>query len=404
MVELTFDQLSQKEKDDVVAFYNRQGMDIGSPLTEATLPPASSPPPVTRSWRDMAVSTEVSPTRGVMTEAPDLDMVQDFQESVGLPRHGIADEATVQRMALQSLGPPPSPDEPPAAQENPPAPVVDVEIAQVEAAETTEEVIETVAEAVPTELSQNPVEYIVENNLRGLDERNPLGGQAIRGFFRTATGSSLGPEAAWCAVFVDHVLRGIDAPVMDRDQVSIFPNTRGVVGRAGPQRAREYENYGTGVELNGIKAGDLVILKGSNRASGHIGFYTGERDENGKYLVLGGNQSSGGDDRSREDLSQLVAGVVGQDSLTVRQLQQIVGADVDGAYGPATERNVRQYLRTKGIDNYAGGGSRGVSVNVSPYASSSFAAVRRIENIQDLPVDVMKEVTAEITGNAAGTR
>jgi peptidoglycan hydrolase-like protein with peptidoglycan-binding domain len=279
-----------------------------------------------------------------------------------------------------------------------------VDTAQVEAAETTEEVIETVAEAVPTELSQNPVEYIVENNLRGLDERNPLGAEAIRGFFRTATGSSLGAEAAWCAVFVDSVLRGIDAAPMARDQVSIFPDTRGTVGRAGPQRAREYENYGTGVELDDIKAGDLVILQGSNRGSGHIGFYTGERDENGRYLVLGGNQSSGGDGRTSEELSQLVAGVVGQESLTTRQLQQIVGATVDGAYGPATERNVRQYLRTQGIDNYAGGGSRGVSVNVSPYASSNFAAVRRIEDIQDLPVDVMKEVTASITGNAAGTR
>jgi hypothetical protein len=41
---------------------------------------------------------------------------------------------------------------------------------------------------------------------------------------------------------------------------------------------------------------------------------------------------------------------------------------------------------------------------VSPYASSRFAAVRRIENIQDLPVDVMKEVTADITGNGLGDR
>lgn len=399
MAELTFDQLSPEEQAGVVELYNRQGMNTGTPITEATLPPPR------RSWRDMVVATEVTPTIGIMTDGPDMDEVQAFQERNGLPRDGVLDENTFRAMTAQALNQPQAIDNSPTVDNStPPTPAANVDTAQVEAAETTEEVIETVAEAVPTELSQNPVEYIVENNLRGLDERNPLGQEAIRGFFRTATGSSLGPEAAWCAVFVDSVLRGIDAPTMDRNQVSILPRTRGVVGSAGPQRAREYENYGTGVELDDIKAGDLVILKGAGRASGHIGFYTGERDDNGRYLVLGGNQSSGGDDRTREELSQLVAGVVGQESLTTRQLQQIVGATVDGAYGPATERNVRQYLRTQGIDNYAGGGSRGVSVNVSPYASSKFAAVRRIEDIQDLPVDVMKEVTATITGNAEGTR
>jgi peptidoglycan hydrolase-like protein with peptidoglycan-binding domain len=275
-----------------------------------------------------------------------------------------------------------------------------VDITQVEAAETTEEVIAAVAESVPAELLQNPIENIIENDLRGLDERNSLGAEAIRGFFRTATpsvGGSFDENDAWCAVFVDSVLRGIGAEPMDPTSgpKAIADSRQAAYG---PMRALEYQNYGTGVALEDAKAGDLIIL-----SSSHIGFYTGERDESGKYLVLGGNQSSAGDGRSREDLSQLVAGVVGQESLTTRQLQQIVGATVDGAYGPATERNVRQYLRTQGIDNYAGGGSRGVSVNVSPYSANNIGFVRRIENIQDLPVDVMKEVTATITGNAAGT-
>lgn len=473
MAELTFDELSEQEKADVVAFYNSQGQDTSSlipPAVDVTSLDTGQPvAPITRSHRDDAYATDVSPTRGIMTDAPDMDEVQAFQERNGLPRDGIVDEATARAMAAQSLGQSSSPDGSPNVSTEPVTsgvrlqqllnangadPVLEVDgdigpktraaldtysqelgqqpttgqrldandprnltiapnvdIAQVEAAETTEEVIDAVAEAVPTELSQNPVEYIVENNLRGLDERNPLGQEAIRGFFRTATRSSLGAESAWCAVFVDSVLRGVGAPVMARDQVSIFPDTRGTVGKAGAGRAREYENYGTGVELDDIKAGDLVILRGSSRGKGHIGFYTGERDENGRYLVLGGNQSSGGDGRSREELSQLVAGVVGQESLTTRQLQQIVGATVDGAYGPATERNVRQWLRTQGVMNEApsplnsaGRRVQGVSVNVSPYDSSRFAAVRRIENIQDLPVDVMKEVTADITGNGLGDR
>ena len=103
-----------------------------------------------------------------------------------------------------------------------------------------------------------------------------------------------------------------------------------------------------------------------------------------------------------EDLAQLVAGVVGQESLTVRQLQQIVGAEVDGVYGPQTERRTRQYLVSQGIQNYEGGGARGVSVNVTPYSSSRFAAIRRIENVRDLPVEDMREITATIAGNGLG--
>jgi lysozyme family protein len=283
--------------------------------------------------------------------------------------------------------------------------ITEEDAAVVQKANTTKEVIDAVADAVPPKLFQNPIEYTLKNDLIGLDERNPLGQKAIRGFFSTATQSGQGAEAAWCGVFVDSVLRGIGAAPMARDQVSILPADRGTVGRFGAGRAREYENYGTGVELSDIKAGDLVILGKKGGTTGHIGFYTGEKDENGRYLVLGGNQSSSGDGRSKDDLSQLVAGVVGQESLTTKQLQQIVGATVDGAYGPATERSVRQYLRTQGVRNEAAGeGSRGVSVNVSPYAPSKFAAVRRIENIQDLPVDVMKEVTSSITGDGLGTR
>ncbi len=154
MAELTFDQLSLQEKEDVLAFYNSQGLDeegiasfydsqgqnIGTPITEATLPPprsSLSPPPVdvtsldtgqpvapvTRSWRDDVYARDVSPTRGIMTEAPDMDMVQNFQERNGLPRDGIFDEATARAMSAQALGQPAAPDTPPVAQEDPTQPV-----------------------------------------------------------------------------------------------------------------------------------------------------------------------------------------------------------------------------------------------------------------------------------------
>ena len=139
MAELTFDQLSLEEKEAVVAFYNSQGQDIGSPITEATLPPARqtfSPPPVTvtsldtgqpvapvtRSHRDDVYATDVSPTRGIMTDGPDMDEVQAFQERNGLPRDGVLDENTFRAMSAQALGQPSSADGPPVAQEDPTQP------------------------------------------------------------------------------------------------------------------------------------------------------------------------------------------------------------------------------------------------------------------------------------------
>jgi len=112
MAELSFDQLSPEEKEDVVAFYNSQGQNIGTPLTEATLPPPR------RGWRDMVVASEVSPTRDIMTDGPDMDEVQAFQERNGLPRDGVLDENTFRAMAAQALNQPQAPDGPPVAQED----------------------------------------------------------------------------------------------------------------------------------------------------------------------------------------------------------------------------------------------------------------------------------------------
>jgi LysM repeat protein len=142
MVELTFDQLSPEEKEAVVSFYNSQGQDIGTPITEVIMPPVNpdrqtlSPPPVDvtsldtgepvdppiLSWRDMVVATEVSPTRGIMTDGPDMDEVQAFQERNGLPRDGVLDENTFRAMSAQALGQTQAPDGPPVAQEDPTQP------------------------------------------------------------------------------------------------------------------------------------------------------------------------------------------------------------------------------------------------------------------------------------------
>ena len=99
MVELTFDQLSTEEKEAVVSFYNSQGMNTGSPIAEATLPP----PPVTatsldtgepvsapnRSWRDMVVATEdatetgTAPSESLRPVASPVDVGNDTVALVG---------------------------------------------------------------------------------------------------------------------------------------------------------------------------------------------------------------------------------------------------------------------------------------------------------------------------------
>ena len=67
MAELLFDQLSPEEKEDVVSFYNSQNMNIGSPLTVATLPTNSTNQ---RSWRDDAVF------EGVSSASPEPELVR----------------------------------------------------------------------------------------------------------------------------------------------------------------------------------------------------------------------------------------------------------------------------------------------------------------------------------------
>ena len=222
----------------------------------------------------------------------------------------------------------------------------DISLPKVEEATTTEVVLDVVAQSAPQELLYNPLSYIKQNNLIGLDERTPEGEKAIDGFFRTAAPKGINAlkmsqnrvsstENAWCAVFVDHVLRTMGAPTLD-------PTTspRGMKDKAqrpyAAMRAFEYSNYGTAVERDKAQAGDLVIMKGS-----HIGFFTGEKDAKGNYLVLGGNQST---------------------------------KDSSG---------------------------RGVSVNVAAYSPSKIKTIRRITDVSNIPTDQIKAMTATITGTDA---
>lgn len=74
----------------------------------------------------------------------------------------------------------------------------------------------------------------------------------------------------WCAAFVNRVL-----------EISGLQGTDSLM-------ARSFLNFGQAVKLP--RVGDIVVLRrGSNPASGHVGFYMGEGDQ-GRIRVLGGNQ------------------------------------------------------------------------------------------------------------------
>ena len=86
-------------------------------------------------------------------------------------------------------------------------------------------------------------------------------------------------EVPWCASFVNWCLRV--AGIRDHN------------GHCGTNsaRARSFLTWGVPVSLTEAQRGDIVVLaRGNNVSEGHVGFYTGRKDNN--VLLLGGNQSN----------------------------------------------------------------------------------------------------------------
>ena len=87
----------------------------------------------------------------------------------------------------------------------------------------------------------------------------------------TGNRASNGDETPWCSAFVKWVM-----------------DTSGFDTRGTNARARSWLGWGREIEET---YGAIVILKrGTNAGSGHVGFYLG-RDKSGKLRILGGNQS-----------------------------------------------------------------------------------------------------------------
>jgi len=82
----------------------------------------------------------------------------------------------------------------------------------------------------------------------------------------------------WCAAFVNAILELEDIP-SNKDHK--YPLT-----------ARAFLDWGSPINPQDIKRGDLVIFPRGNQGwQGHVGFYI-SRADNGMWIILGGNQAN----------------------------------------------------------------------------------------------------------------
>ncbi len=128
----------------------------------------------------------------------------------------------------------------------------------------------------------------------GLDVLNEDHQKTIKGFFDSAVGGDTGYDpvkTAWCAAFVSHILEELGADPLN-------PGAKpGSEGRYGRIRADKFKNYGSQVQPDDIREGDIVVFDfDKDGKADHVTFYAGNRitsqDDTGKFInVLGGNQS-----------------------------------------------------------------------------------------------------------------
>jgi uncharacterized protein (TIGR02594 family) len=140
--------------------------------------------------------------------------------------------------------------------------------------------------------AKNPADMAIK--YLGIDENKSEGAEAVRGFFdniglegykKDLTPDQFAQNTSWCAAFVAQVLRdsGID--------------TMKALGGTDPYaqvRAASYAKAGTGVPINEVKAGDVMVKyhdeetrKKYNTGIAHVGIVA--KVEDGEVYYIGGN-------------------------------------------------------------------------------------------------------------------
>jgi len=283
-------------------------LDPAEQANPPSLDTAEQANPPSRSWRDSVVASEVNPNRGILAEAPDMELVQDFQEKVGLPRDGIADEPTA-RAAMTLLT------------------RKALDLTQAAAGNTPEQTKEAVVEQLPTEVAENvqqtegdspvdinraifdgasfsgelatpevgddPLTWIADNAY-GIKEENPEFRKAMKGLFQ-----GIDPDKQpWCAAFAGYIFRslGVEVPTLAEQNPNLAFNYQDIgeeVYNHNPTTGKTYAG-----SLDAVQTGDVIIFnKNSNRQSdgsfgwgkGHISFVVSV-EKDGSILAIGGNQ------------------------------------------------------------------------------------------------------------------
>jgi hypothetical protein len=142
--------------------------------------------------------------------------------------------------------------------------------------------------------SGNPIDFIYQNKLYNLDETNVEHQKTIRAMFDTFVPGFIKNnkelttgKAAWCAVFVAHVLKNLHGDAFEN-----LVHTRSASGGKKDSynriRAKHYGSLGNKVSLNKARKGDLVIKE--KNGQWHVGFFV--EAKNGTVAILGGNQDN----------------------------------------------------------------------------------------------------------------
>lgn len=145
-----------------------------------------------------------------------------------------------------------------------------------------------VSEVTNTATADNPLPIALQ--YLGVNELDPEGTELRAEIWDNVFGADSSESdkftkenQAWCAGFVNHILKKAGANTLETDDIYA------------QGRAKEYLGLGEEVSsLSDAKMGDLVVKMAmrNGKPQYHVGFFSGYDSETGQVLILGGNQNN----------------------------------------------------------------------------------------------------------------